>query len=284
MGDQQNFDVAENFNKLEVKDISHPLKVNNIQITQCETAEEAITTDSEDYLSEPLRYRSFQYSTSSNETNSTLVQEHTIPEENANFLSCNGDINFDNIEIPIVGYEIMEERARFTVYKLRIENKVTGDCWYVFRRYTDFVRLCNRIRNSHPQVVQLLPRKRWLKNNFDPIFLEERVSGLQTLVNAIVAESTLMATQEIQDFFCLNEPPIYSETNEESRAMFEALEETINELKVQLREKDAIIDSLQDSLHTKTLESENLLKIIKRSTMNCQKCQKECENFTKVIK
>ena len=55
MGDQQNFDVAENFNKLEVKDISHPLKVNNIQITQCETAEEAITTDSEDYLSEPLR-------------------------------------------------------------------------------------------------------------------------------------------------------------------------------------------------------------------------------------
>jgi sorting nexin-16 len=56
-----------------------------------------------------------------------------------------------------------------------------------------------------------------LKNNFDPIFLEERVSGLQTFVNAILAEPSLITSQEIQDFFCLNEPPIYSESNEESR-------------------------------------------------------------------
>lgn len=106
------------------------------------------------------------------------------------------------------------------VYKLRIENKATGDCWYVFRRYTDFVRLCNRLKNSHPQIVKHLPRKRWLKNNFDPVFLEERVNGLQTLVNAILNETELINNPEIQDFFCLNEPPIYSETNEESRVIF----------------------------------------------------------------
>ncbi|EFA00360.1 sorting nexin-16 [Tribolium castaneum] len=280
--DQQKSEISDKLSQLKVQEMGHPLQGNNNE--DCETAEEAITTDSEDYLSEPLRYRNFQYSTTtSNDSNSTLVEENSIPEENANFFSYNGD-NLNNIQIPIVGYEIMEERARFTVYKLRIENKVSGDCWYVFRRYTDFVRLCNRIRNSHTHIVQLLPRKRWLKNNFDPLFLEERVSGLQTLVNAILAEPSLITSQEIQDFFCLNEPPIYSETNEESRAMFEALEETINDLKVQLREKDAIIDSLQDSLHSKTLEADNLLKIIKNSVMNCQKCQKECENFTKLIK
>lgn len=98
-----------------------------------------------------------------------------------------------------------------------MENKVSGDFWYVFRRYTDFVRLCNRLRATFQNIVQFLPRKRWLKNNFDPVFLEERVSGLQTLVNAILNVPELVASKEIQDFFCLNEPPIYSETSEESK-------------------------------------------------------------------
>lgn len=106
------------------------------------------------------------------------------------------------------------------VFKLRIENKATGDCWYVFRRYTDFVRLCSRLKHKYPHITQHLPRKRWLGNNFDPVFLEERLHGLQSLVNAILRESELLNSQQIQDFFCLNEPPVYSETNEESRVMY----------------------------------------------------------------
>lgn len=35
--------------------------------------------------------------------------------ENDRFFSCNGSIDTGNIQVPIVGYEIMEERARFTV-------------------------------------------------------------------------------------------------------------------------------------------------------------------------
>lgn len=35
-------------------------------------------------------------------------------EDNQNFLSCVDDSS-TNIQIPIVGYEVMEERARFTV-------------------------------------------------------------------------------------------------------------------------------------------------------------------------
>lgn len=79
------------------------------------------------------------------------------------------------------------------------------------------MRLCNRLRHKYPQVVQHLPRKRWLGNNFDPVFLEERVTGLQNLVNAILREPDLAVSQQIQDFFCLNEPPVCAETNEESR-------------------------------------------------------------------
>lgn len=35
------------------------------------------------------------------------------------------------------------------VYKLRIENSITGDCWFVFRRYTDFVRLFSKVSSIH---------------------------------------------------------------------------------------------------------------------------------------
>lgn len=264
---------------------------NNSKKNVSDKAEEIATTDSEEYLSEPLRYKNFQYSGQSSSSNITLsLQNARIEEENGNcfppfpqFLH-NEDIALGNIQIPIVGYEIMEERARFTVYKLKVENKLTGGFWYVFRRYTDFVRLCNRLRTHHPEVVQHLPRKRWLKNNFDPIFLEERVSGLQTLVNAILSVPELISSQEIQDFFCLNEPPVYSETSEETKAIFEALEENISDLKVQLRDKEASIDSLETKLHSLAIENENLRKLISNSMMSCQKCQKECENFKKLSK
>lgn len=45
--------------------------------------------------------------------------------------------------------------------------------------------------------------------------------------------------------------------------MFEALEETINELKQQLREKESLIDELQDSIHSKTIENDNLKKLLR---------------------
>ncbi|KAF2902832.1 hypothetical protein ILUMI_03349 [Ignelater luminosus] len=276
--------LIKSVNSLDVQPtIIHPL-LNNNKNEECETAEEAVTTDSEEYLSEPLRYRHFQYSTSSNNSNITLTPHYLdAMEENDNFVSCLNGMSFSNIEIPIVGYEVMEERARFTVYKLRVENKMTGDCWFVFRRYTDFVRLCNKLKHSYPHVVHHLPRKRWLGNNFDPLFLEERVNGLQTLVNAILRESELVNSQQIQDFFCLNEPPAVLDTNQESRAMFVALEDTVYQLKKQLKEKEVMIDTLQDSLHSKVVENENLKKIIRNSTMNCQKCQKDYENISRSL-
>ncbi|XP_059528622.1 sorting nexin-16 isoform X5 [Myotis daubentonii] len=40
----------------------------------------------------------------------------------------------------ILGYEVMEERAKFTVYKIQVK-KNPEESWVVFRRYTDFSRL-----------------------------------------------------------------------------------------------------------------------------------------------
>lgn len=103
------------------------------------------------------------------------------------------------------------------VYKLRVENKSSGDCWYVFRRYTDFVRLGKRLKHTYPTLAVLMPRKKYFGNNFDPRFLEERIRGLQTFVNAVISIPELVTSTQIQDFFCLNEPPAYSDTTEESR-------------------------------------------------------------------
>lgn len=119
------------FTNLKIEDAIEDPLTNNIGIDDCEAAEESITSDSEEYLSEPLRYiypftvilssfhtvlfdryQRFNISTStmSNET----LKEIDIS-ENDRYFSCNGNIDVSNIQVPIVGYEIMEERARFTV-------------------------------------------------------------------------------------------------------------------------------------------------------------------------
>lgn len=93
-----------------------------------------------------------------------------------------------------------------------------GDCWFVFRRYTDFVRLLSQLRRQKIPVSQLsLPRKKWLGDNFAPSFLEERIRGLQAFVNGILSTPLLIGTACVREFFCLDEPPALSDTAEESR-------------------------------------------------------------------
>lgn len=44
--------------------------------------------------------------------------------------------------------------------------------------------------------------------------------------------------------------------------MFEALEDTIYQLKQQIMEKEKIIDHLEEEVHSKSIENENLKKVI----------------------
>lgn len=180
----------------------------------------------------------------SGHSNSFTVQRFNyLDNDNANPDILHPPLTTDDLRIPIVGYEIMEERARFTVYKLRVELK-NGDCWFVFRRYTDFVRLLSQLRRQKIPISQLsLPRKKWLGDNFAPSFLEDRIRGLQAFVNAILSSPLFIGTACVREFFCLDEPPALSDTAEESRAIFEALEDTIYHLRQQLRERDAALAS-----------------------------------------
>ncbi|XP_039287181.1 sorting nexin-16 [Nilaparvata lugens] len=174
-----------------------------------------------------------------------------------NALAIEAPSTLNQVNIPIVGYEVMEERARFTVYKLRIEDKVFGDCWFVFRRYTDFVRLCSKLKDEYPKLNLSLPKKRWFGNNFDARFIEERIAGLQTFIDAITADEKLLVCSSVREFFCLDDPPSCTESNDESRATFEALEETVYHLRRMLIEKEEEVEiqkSVVKSLQTKSLE------------------------------
>lgn len=94
-----------------------------------------------------------------------------------------------------------------------------GDCWFVFRRYTDFVRLLTQLRRQKAAPIShlALPRKKWLGDNFAPSFLEERIRGLQAFVNGLLNSPHLVSLPCVREFFCLDEPPALSDTVEESR-------------------------------------------------------------------
>lgn len=171
---------------------------------------------------------------------------------------------YDSLQIPIVGYEVMEERARFTIYKLKVEDDERDQSWLVFRRYTDFVRLYTRIKTEQPNVLLPLPSKRWFRDNFEPAFLEERVRGLQMFVNAVI--SKLPNHPVVREFFCLDEPPQVLSYQPEVQAVYGALEDSITTLKIQLKQKDATILHLQKRLAQ--LEAEK----------NCPNCSTNTAN------
>ncbi|XP_052898981.1 uncharacterized protein LOC128305531 [Anopheles moucheti] len=189
--------------------------------------------------------------------------------------------NTSAVRIPIVGYEVMEERARFTIFKLRIENSISHTCWLVLRRYTDFVRLNNKLRTIYPHCNLVLPRKKWFGDNFSSGFIDNRIQGLQTFINTILGDDAMRTCQAVRDFFCLDEPPSYSESMEESRVIFEAQEETIAQLKQQLQAKEDMVQVLQTKLATELNRNAILTNVIRNSVENCAKCSKSVDQVMK---
>lgn len=198
---------------------------------------------------EPRRMQSRNHYKSMGNLNETYRDFRTVQNSISSIdLSLHGeDIKkFDSLKIPIVGFEVMEERARFTIYKLKVEDDNRDQSWLVFRRYTDFVRLFSRIKAEQPNLNLPLPGKRWFRDNFEPAFLEERVRGLQIFVNAII--NKLPNHPVVREFFCLDEPPQVFSYQPEVQAVYGALEDSITTLKMQLKQKDATIMHLQKRL------------------------------------
>lgn len=165
-------------------------------------------------------------------------------------LSCYSMITDSNqIKVPIVGYEIADERSRFTIFKLRIENYENNNFWLVLRRFTDFTRLQMKLKTLFPQVNLALPKKKWFGNNFSSAFLDSRIAGLQVFINTILGNTEMRKSPAVREFFCLDEPPMFSnEISEDCRMIVESQNETIAHLQMQLRAKDEVIANLTHSL------------------------------------
>ncbi|XP_061121460.1 sorting nexin-16 [Syngnathus typhle] len=150
----------------------------------------------------------------------------------------------------VLGYEVMEERAKFTVYKVLVR-KTTDESWVVFRRYADFSRLNDKLKETFPGFRLALPPKRWFKDNYDSDFLEDRQLGLQAFLQNLVAHKDIANCQSVREFLCLDEPPGPFDSLEESRAFCETLEESNYRLQKELLEKQKEIATLKRRLQEK---------------------------------
>ncbi|XP_074060856.1 sorting nexin-16 isoform X4 [Macrotis lagotis] len=174
----------------------------------------------------------------------------------------------------ILGYEVMEERAKFTVYKVLIRRS-PEESWVVFRRYTDFSRLNDKLKEMFPGFRLALPPKRWFKDNYNVDFLEDRQLGLQAFLQNLVAHKDIANCLAVREFLCLDDPPGPFDSLEESRAFCETLEETnyrlqkellerqkeVESLKKLLNEKQLYIDSIENRIRLLSLEHEETLRI-----------------------
>nr|XP_046226566.1 sorting nexin-16 isoform X2 [Scatophagus argus]XP_046226567.1 sorting nexin-16 isoform X2 [Scatophagus argus] len=147
----------------------------------------------------------------------------------------------------VLGYEVMEERAKFTVFKVLVK-KTPDESWVVFRRYTDFSRLNDKLREMFPGFRLSLPPKRWFKDNYDSDFLEDRQLGLQAFLQNLVAHKDIANCLPVREFLCLDDPPGPFDSLEESRAFCETLEESNYRLQKELLEKQKEIASLKRRL------------------------------------
>ncbi|KAM8731813.1 sorting nexin-16-like isoform 2-T4 [Acanthopagrus schlegelii] len=147
----------------------------------------------------------------------------------------------------VLGYEVMEERAKFTVFKVLVR-KTPDESWVVFRRYTDFSRLNDKLKEMFPGFRLSLPPKRWFKDNYDSDFLEDRQLGLQAFMQNLVAHKDIANCLAVREFLCLDDPPGPFDSLEESRAFCETLEESNYRLQKELMEKQKEIASLKRRL------------------------------------
>ncbi|XP_053324039.1 sorting nexin-16 [Spea bombifrons] len=157
----------------------------------------------------------------------------------------------------ILGYEVMEERAKFTVYKVLVK-KSPEESWVVFRRYTDFSRLNDKLKEMFPGFRLALPPKRWFKDNYNYDFLEERQLGLQAFLQNLVAHKDIANCAAVRLFLCLDDPPGPFDSLEESRAFCETLEETNYRLQRDLSDKQKELEMLKRLLNEKQVQIQAL--------------------------
>uniref|UniRef100_A0A8C4VDK9 Sorting nexin 16 n=1 Tax=Gopherus evgoodei TaxID=1825980 RepID=A0A8C4VDK9_9SAUR len=148
----------------------------------------------------------------------------------------------------ILGYEVMEERAKFTVS---------------YKYCTRLLQLNDKLKDMFPGFRLALPPKRWFKDNYNPDFLEDRQLGLQAFLQNLVAHKDIANCLAVREFLCLDDPPGPFDSLEESRAFCETLEETNYRLQKELIEKQREVESLKKLLSEKQLHIDTIEKRIR---------------------
>lgn len=170
-------------------------------------------------------------------------------ESNLNFRTSIVESDIEHtVKAPIIGHEVIEQRSRFTVFKIHVKKSDSIE-WFVFRRYSDFSRLNDRLKEKFPNFRFALPSKKWFGDNFDLRFIDDRKLGLQAFLNNILSHHEVQKNEDVKIFLCLDEPPGAHDSLEESRALCEALEEQVYKLKEEVKNKNIEISLLKEELH-----------------------------------
>lgn len=166
----------------------------------------------------------------------------------------------DEVEIhaPIVGFEVVEARKRFTVYQISVQLGNERN-WHVFRRYSDFVRLDEGLRKLFSDFHGVLPPKKYFGDNFDQNFIEQRRAGLQEYINNVLIRQDVSTAQPVAEFFCFDDPPGPYDSIEESRAFIEALEGTVNDMRNRQNHLAAEIKLVKSLLRQSQAQKQALL-------------------------
>ncbi|XP_018532734.1 sorting nexin-16 isoform X1 [Lates calcarifer] len=182
----------------------------------------------------------------------------------------------------LLGYEVLEERAKFTVYKILVTGS-QGDSWVIFRRYTDFCRLSDKLKELFPSCCPALPPKRWFKDNYNEEFLEERQIGLQTFLQNMMLHKDIINSEVVRHFLCLVDPPSPFDSLEESRAFCETLEETNHRLQTELLEKQREADTLRKTLEKRENHISLLVKRVKSLSFSSESLESQCEKMAAIV-
>lgn len=162
------------------------------------------------------------------------------------------------INAPIVGYEVVEARKRFTVYQIFVQLGRERS-WHVFRRYSDFVRLDEGLRKLFTEFNGTLPPKKYFGDNFDPAFIEIRKTGLQEYIDNVIIRQDVISSQPAVEFFCFDDPPGPYDSLEESRAFIETLEDTVTEMRNRQNELASEIRLVKSQLRQSQAQKQALL-------------------------
>ncbi|KNC78816.1 AGC/SGK protein kinase, variant [Sphaeroforma arctica JP610] len=99
----------------------------------------------------------------------------------------------------IVDSRIQQGRKRYTVYKIVVS--VENQLFAIYRRYSDFRSLHDKLGKRFPNtLLPNLPAKRYIFDNFDPVFINTRRKGLQKYLKSVLNDKKLAHSHAVFGF------------------------------------------------------------------------------------